>query len=490
MSMNGHHNPAADRIINDSSIIRAFLKNADDPEKKLKLFDLTARNWMGRVQEGVVEKSQVVDRLQEIAEWSGLLEEHGQDFIQKVMSDATKPQATKPTNSSPLREEIVSDKPKALPRALLMTCAADITPKAVKWLWAGRLAMGKPTIIAGEPGKGKSTLANYVAATISTSGLWPCSEGRAPLGDVIILSAEDGIEDTIVPRLMAAGADLKRVHIITAVKQEDEKGNRSFNLKTDLDLLEQKLKELPGTLLFIVDPISSYMGKTDSHVNADVRSTLEPFAELADRRGVALLLITHLNKAGDNKALNRFIGSIAFVAAARTAFVVVEDEEDEARRLFLHVKNNLAPPPKGLAFRPGQREVAPGVIGSEVLWDADHVTQTADQALSAGSDSDRGALAEAEDFLLQELQSGRVESCLIFEQAKKAGITPRTLKRARAKLGVQSIREGFGAGGKFYLALPDPIEGQEIHRRPSKFDGPLCESWPPMAPATPGKGKI
>ena len=105
MSMNGRHNPDADWIINDPSIIKAFERSADDPEKLRRLFDLTARNWMGRVQEGIVEKHQVVDKLQEIAKSTGLIKARGQDFVQKIMSDATKPQATKPAHSSSKKDE-------------------------------------------------------------------------------------------------------------------------------------------------------------------------------------------------------------------------------------------------------------------------------------------------------------------------------------------------------------------------------------------------
>jgi hypothetical protein len=181
-------------------------------------------------------------------------------------------------------------------KALLMTCAADVTPEPVRWLWPGRIAEGKQVIIGGEPGQGKSNLGTYIAAAISTAGLWPCGEGRAPLGDVLIFSAEDGKEDTIVPRLMAAGADLKRVHIVTAIKQEDDKGHRSFNLKEDLDALERALKERPGIRLVIMDPVSSYMGKADTHVNAEVRGVLEPIGELAARMRVAFLSITNASQ--------------------------------------------------------------------------------------------------------------------------------------------------------------------------------------------------
>jgi putative DNA primase/helicase len=233
---------------------------------------------------------------------------------------------------------------------LILRCAADIVPRRIEFLWPGRIARGKHTAIAGEPGDGKSQLSVYIAATISRGEHWPCNEGHAPVGNVIILNAEDGADDTVVPRLMAAGADLGRVHIVSAVFQESAKGRRSFNLQADLQLLERKITQIGDVVLVIIDPISSYMGKADSHKNAEVRGALEPLSEMADRLKVAILSITHFSKSGaanNSKALHRFIGSIAFVGAPRAAFAVIEDADNDGRILFLHAKNNMAGKPQG-----------------------------------------------------------------------------------------------------------------------------------------------
>jgi KaiC/GvpD/RAD55 family RecA-like ATPase len=237
--------------------------------------------------------------------------------------------------------------------SLISRCAAEIPPESVEWLWYGRFARGKHTCIAGEPGTGKSQLTIAIIAGVTTGGSWPCGEGEAPIGNVVILSAEDGVADTIIPRLMAAGADLNRVEIISAVRNPDE-SRRSFNLQCDLALLENKIKAIGDVALVVIDPVSSYLGKTDSHKNSEVRGVLEPLTEMADRTRVAVLSVTHFSKTASNntiKALHRFIGSIAFTGAPRAAFAVIEDAENEGRRLFLHAKNNLAAPPQGLAFR-------------------------------------------------------------------------------------------------------------------------------------------
>ena len=215
---------------------------------------------------------------------------------------------------------------------LLSRSAAAITPEKIEWLWPGRLARGKHTCIAGEPGTGKSQLSIAIIAIVTTTeGLWPCDEGPSPLiGNVIILSAEDGAADTIVPRLLAAGAHMERVHIVSAVRNPGGKGQRSFNLQSDIELLERKIAEIGDVALIIIDPVSSYLGKTDSHKNSEVRGVLEPLSNMAERCRVAVLTITHFSKTGaanTTKALHRFIGSIAFTGAPRAAFAVVEDAE-------------------------------------------------------------------------------------------------------------------------------------------------------------------
>jgi hypothetical protein len=350
--------------------------------------------------------------------------------------------------------------------SLIAQCAADITPEPVEWLWREPIALGKLSLIAGEAGLGKSQVSIAMAAAVTTGGELPCGEGRAPQGNVVILSAEDGVADTIVPRLMAASADRNRVHLVTAVRGDNGKDRRAFDLSADLAKLEQKISEVGDVRLIIIDPISSYLGpKVDSHVNAAVRGVLEPVSEMAARLRIAIVAITHPPKGTGTAAINRFIGSIAFVAAARSAYIVARDPEDENRRLFLPAKNNLAAKGKGLAFRLEQRLVddpAKGIVASSVVWEPEPVTMTADQALQATDaqvSGDRTERTHADEFLRDILAGGPVATAEVKREATAAGLSWATVRRAQSRLGIRPVRraesgDGLGDRGHWYWSLP------------------------------------
>src|SRR6516225_8896064 len=345
-------------------------------------------------------------------------------------------------------------------RSLIVRRASEITPEPIDWLWPSRVAIGKQTMIVGEPGLGKSQLTAFMAAAITTGGQWPCNEGQAALGSVIILSAEDDAADTIRPRLDAAGADPTRILIVSAVQSDDGKGRRTFNLQADLDLLEQEITKARDVRLVIIDPISSYMGKTDSHKNSDVRGVLEPVGEMAARLRIAVVSVTHKSKGKGNSAINSAIGSIGFTGVARSAFLVDKDPDDQDRRLFLQIKNNIAKDPGGLAFRIGQQLLPGDIIGSAIFWDSQRVSCTADQVLAANENaSDRPAQTEAEDFLRDLLRDGPRPAKDVEAEAKEAGISWRTVNRAKKTLGVVAERkaergDGLGRSGRWYWSLP------------------------------------
>lgn len=345
---------------------------------------------------------------------------------------------------------------------------ADVQPTAIRWLWPGRIALGKLTLIAGDPGLGKSFLTLDIAARVSTGAPWPdAPDAPNPAGGVVLLSAEDDPADTIRPRLDAAGADVERVEMLTAVRAPcaETGGTREalFSLTADLPALVLAIKGVPGCRLVVVDPVSAYMGRTDDHRNADVRAVLGPLADLAARAGVAVVVVSHLRKS-EGPALYRTLGSLAYVAAARAAWAVVKDKEDAAgrRRLVLPTKNNLsADDATGLAYE--LRTAANG--SAKVAWDAAPVTVSADDALRRDDSNDGGgALAEATDWLRELLADGPVGAGEAKRRAERDGITARTLDRAKAALGVTAAPDGFR--GPWAWRLPSAPDGQSAPSPP------------------------
>jgi hypothetical protein len=219
------------------------------------------------------------------------------------------------------------------------------------------------------------------------------------------------------------------------------------------------------------------MLNVDSHRNTDVRAVLEPMEEMAERMKVAILATTHLSK-GDGKAINRIIGSIAFVAAARAVFTVVEDPDEEGRRLLLHVKNNIARPQPGLAFRLEQREIAPGILGSAVAWDETaSICVTADQAL-LGIGGQSNTKGDAVEFLLDVLSGGPMEvreierhavSASLLTEGKPIGQS-KPFRLARGQLGIRPRRSGgLGRDGRWVWELP----GTKVP--PDPYDAPVSD---------------
>jgi hypothetical protein len=197
------------------------------------------------------------------------------------------------------------------------------------------------------------------------------------------------------------------------------------------------------------------LGDTDSHKNSDVRGLLAPLSELAARHNVAIIGVSHMSKAVGAKALMRVNGSLAFVAAARAAYVVVSDSTDKTRRLFLPMKNNLGPDATGLAFHIESATVGSSegpLATSRVSWESEPVSRTADDAMQAESGtSNTSALDEATDWLREMLATGPVAAAEVFGQAKSEGIAEKTLRRASKVLDVRKAKVTMTGGWSWSL---------------------------------------
>jgi putative DNA primase/helicase len=232
---------------------------------------------------------------------------------------------------------------------VVLKCVCDIPAQELSWLWPGRIPLGKLSLFAGDPGLGKSLVTLDIAARVTSGREWPDGTANTQAGSVIILSAEDDPGDTIRPRLEAAGADLRKAHILQAVRRSKPNGDTSleyFSLETDLMALQDAVASMDDVRLITIDPISAYLGNTDSHVNAKVRSLLAPLAELSRSLRVAAIAVDHLSKS-NRPALYRPNGSIAFTAAARAVWLFAKSPDDLSQRLMVPGKMNLSPDQKG-----------------------------------------------------------------------------------------------------------------------------------------------
>jgi hypothetical protein len=350
---------------------------------------------------------------------------------------------------------------------ILMTKnVTEIPAEHIEWLWPHKIPRGKLTLLVGDPGLGKSLLTVHLAAVVSTGGCWPLGGACTPPGDVLFVSAEDDPGDTLRPRLEAAGADLRRIHILQGALAgytgEGRQCIRMFDLSKDIDALSHLLLKIPQTVAVIIDPISAYLGeKCDSHKNAEVRAVLAPLITIVAERNVALIGITHLSKAGGPSALLRIIGSLAFVATARAAYLVAPDAQDKSRRLFLPIKSNLSPDASGLAFRI-EGVTIPSPVGpietARVVWEPEPVTISADEAIRPQEPPRDSVLGQATEWLQWKLREP-TEANEIYASAAKMKIVPITIRRAAQSLGVKKRKNGME--GRWVWSLPDDPDDPE-----------------------------
>lgn len=376
----------------------------------------------------------------------------------------------------------------------ISTCLADVESKELKWLWSNRIPMGKLTLIAGYPGVGKSLLTVYMAAVVTTGGAWPDTPDESTeKGSVILLTAEDDLSDTVKPRMDAAGVDPSKVTVMEGVKLTVEGGEdqQFFKLtgKNHLLGLYKLIESLSDVRLIIIDPITAYVGKIDSHRNADVRGVLQPLCKLAEEVGAAVVCIIHPNKSSSLKAIHRATGSAAFVEAARAFWLVVEDKNDKDRKQLVPSKTNLSDNPTAMAYRivdvPGDGDK---LTSYACEFEPEPFYMTADEALSGDSADKRTRkpspkLDRAVGWLKKTLKDGPIPEKKIERMAEENDISKSTLKNAKKSAGARSDKEGVGKDGRWLWRLPTKEEDIQDRLRALQ---PLWEAARPRRRYQPG----
>ncbi len=330
-------------------------------------------------------------------------------------------------------------------RRALIISLAEVKATLVNWLWKPYIPLGKLTLLEGDPSVGKTWLALMLAAIISKDWPFPSPvngrpEGESKSGTVLYMSAEDGLADTLKPRLDNMGADVNNIYVLTG--SQDETGKLNGITLADLEIIEEALKRVKP-LLLVVDPLQAYLGaRVDMHRANEVRPVLAGLAGLAEKHNCAALCIRHLSKSPQGRAIYRGLGTIDFAAAARSILLLGQDPENEQKRAIVQTKNSLEKKGAAIAY-----EIAEGKFSWKGLSD-----MTAASILSPeASAEDRTAIEVAQDFLGDILQEGTVPSEEIFKEAKKQRIADKTLCRAKASLNINSQK----IGKSWYWELPE-----------------------------------
>lgn len=309
---------------------------------------------------------------------------------------------------------------------------SEIPEEEVRWLWYSYLPRGKITIVQGDPGEGKTTFVLALAALLTRGLPMPGGADNQPSMNIIYQTAEDGLADTVKPRLTTLGADCSRVLVIDESERE---------LTLSDQRLAQAIRET-GAGLLVLDPIQAYLGDgVDMHRANEVRPLFKRLGQLAEQTGCAIVLVGHMNKMQGAKSAYRGLGSIDFRAAARSVLLVGRSKDDPDVRVVVHDKSSLAPEGASILFS----------LHSDIGFSWSGFCDTTASELLSGSGPGVTKTEQAERLLLELLKHGEVASEELLKQSSALGISERTLKIAKQNQGVISVRRG----DRWYAKLPD-----------------------------------
>lgn len=327
---------------------------------------------------------------------------------------------------------------------------SDIVAKPIVWLWPERVPAKKLTIFSGNPDEGKTTALCDTVSRYTTGRDWPDgAKNDLPPGDVLILNAEDDPADTLKPRLMAAGADLSRVHYLRCVRVSKgaKKEERMLALDTDLTHLEQMLKANPSIKLVGIDPITGYLGRADMNKEQELRRVLMPITELAERSGITFVALGHFNKRSDVRAIHRIGGAVAMSGVARSVLLFMRDPKavEPNKYLMLLGKGNLTRKRTGLKYGFAEKTVAlpngSTTTAPVIEWCGD-ATDDAETVLEVAANSKGKAAARAGEFLHQHLAGkGEITADWIEAEAAKHHVSRNALFDAKKEHGIRALRK-------------------------------------------------
>ena len=339
-------------------------------------------------------------------------------------------------------------------RSVKIRCGAGIKPLPITWLWPGWLPAGKLTILAGAAGTGKTTLALGLAATLTGGGRWPDGSHCKTKGNVLIWSREDVADDTLVPRLIASGADMSRCHFIEGITENGV--SVPFDPSQDILDLHRAVEKIGGVSLLLIDPIVSAVAG-DMHRANDVRRSLQAVVDFAEAHQCAVIGITHFAKGGAGKApQDRVIGSQAFGALARMVLVTAK-EEDGTRRVLARAKSNIAQDDGGVAYSLALTTIEGGIEATHAVWEG-VIDGTAREILGQveHDENDDGENQKDLQRMLIDLLTdagGKMPAKQVKAEVSDAGYSWSAANRAKDKAGIESAKAGMN--GAWMWCLPN-----------------------------------
>ena len=348
---------------------------------------------------------------------------------------------------------------------LVVVNASSVIPEPIEWRWSDRLALGKVSLLVGNPGQGKSYATCAISAALTKGIALPAHNEDAVQGDVLMFAIEDGLSDTIRPRLDIVEADVCKVDVVTGRVEDGKEKHVSF--ETDLHDVERHI-EGKNYKLIIIDPINAYLGgKLDTNSDSKLRSVLAPIAAMAERHNIAVLCVMHLNKSQNTNVLGRVMGSVGYVGLARTVLFLGEHPDNYQQRVIDCVKSNIGELPPPIAFE---------LDGGKFYWVGETDARAEDILNAEQGGSEMNAIDEACEFLQEVLQEGVCKTVQVNKEAKQIGISETSLKRARKKLNIQSSRIGGVAGsGEWELSLPNTTT-KTVEQLDLLSDDPVSET--------------
>jgi putative DNA primase/helicase len=383
------------------------------------------------------------------------------DYLQHTITRACERQTQVLKTGTPLQPGQALALRKALDATadgVLLQRASDMTPEAVRWLWQNWLALGKFHVLAGPPGQGKTTIALAMMSAVSAGRPWP-DGSPCTAGDVLMWSGEDDPKDTLLPRLIAMGADVQRVYFVTGTMVDGKA--QPFDPARDMPSLLSKAESIGAVRLMVVDPVVSAVAG-DSHKNGETRRALQPLVDLASALGAAALGISHFSKGSAGKdPTERVTGSLAFGALARVVLCAVKAKanagaDNQDKRILARAKSNIGPDDGGFEYSIRQQPVPghPHISASVIAWGEAVCGTARDLLADAEADAEEGSQdgpCPPAEWLKLTLACGPMPASELKHQAVEAGFAWRSVQRSMRKAGVDSRRVGFGKPAEWYL---------------------------------------